>query len=89
VGEAADLVRAAFERANAGDSEGLAALCDESVEFHDVPEIPGSTTYRGHAGIQDWLRSVREVSDPVPDREDRRARRHRDRRDKRGDAGSG
>jgi ketosteroid isomerase-like protein len=65
LGETADVVRAAFERANANDPEGLAALCDEAVEFTDVPEIPGSTTYRGHAGIRDWLRGVHEVSDEL------------------------
>jgi ketosteroid isomerase-like protein len=65
LGEAADLARAAFERANANDPDGLAGLCAESVEFHDVPEIPGSTTYRGHDGIRAWLRSVHEVSDDL------------------------
>jgi ketosteroid isomerase-like protein len=65
VGGATDLVRAAFERANANDPDGLAALCDETVEFHDVPEIPGSTTYRGHDGIKDWLGSVHDVSEDV------------------------
>jgi ketosteroid isomerase-like protein len=65
LGEAADVVRAAFERANADDPDGLAALCDEAVEFHDVPEIPGSTVYRGHDGIRIWLRTVREISDDL------------------------
>jgi ketosteroid isomerase-like protein len=65
LGEAADVVRTAFELANANDPDGLAALCDESVEFHDVPEIPGSTTYRGHAGIREWLGSVHDVSEDV------------------------
>ena len=65
MGEAADLVRTAFERANANDPRGLAAICAESVEFHDVPEIPGSTTYRGHAGIRDWLGSVHDVSEDI------------------------
>ena len=65
MGEAADVVRAAFERANANDPDGLAALCDESVEFHDVPEIPGSTTYRGRDGIKEWLHTVREISDDL------------------------
>jgi ketosteroid isomerase-like protein len=63
--EAADLVRVAFERANANDPDGLAAICDESVEFHDVAEIPGSATYRGRDGIREWLRSVHEVSDEL------------------------
>jgi ketosteroid isomerase-like protein len=65
MGQAADLVRVAFERANANDPDGLAAICDESVEFHDVAEIPGSTTYRGHNGIRDWLGSVHEVSGDI------------------------
>ena len=65
MGQALDVVRAAFERANANDPEGLAALCDETVELHDVPEIPGSATYRGHDGIRQWLASVYDVSDEV------------------------
>jgi ketosteroid isomerase-like protein len=65
LGESADVVRAAFERANAKDPEGLARLCDEAIEFHDVPEIPGSTTYRGHEGVRDWLRTVHEISDDL------------------------
>jgi ketosteroid isomerase-like protein len=65
MGVAADVVRAAFERANANDPDGLAALCDEAVEFTDVPEIPGSTTYRGHQGIRKWLRNVHEISDDL------------------------
>lgn len=59
MGEAADVVRAAFHRANAGDPDGLAALCHEAVEFHDVPEIPGSGIYSGRDGIRDWLQTVR------------------------------
>ena len=65
MGEAADLVRAAFERANANDPDGLAALCTEDVVFRDVPEIPDSATYRGRDGIRQWLRTVRESSDDL------------------------
>jgi ketosteroid isomerase-like protein len=65
VGDAADVVRLAFERANANDPDGLMALCDPEVTFTDVPEIPGSTTYRGRDGIRDWLRNVREISDDL------------------------
>jgi len=65
LGEAAAVVRAAFDRANAGDPDGLAALCHEAVEFHDVPEITGSRIYRGRDGIREWLRTVREVSDDL------------------------
>jgi ketosteroid isomerase-like protein len=65
VGDAADVVRAAFERANAKDADGLAALCDPGVEFTDVPEIPGSTTYRGRDGVRSWLATVHEISDDL------------------------
>jgi ketosteroid isomerase-like protein len=65
VGEAAEVVRAAFERANANDLDGLVELCDQTIEFHDVPEIPGSTTYRGPEGVRDWLRTVHEISDDL------------------------
>ncbi|HEY6637515.1 MAG TPA: hypothetical protein VIZ61_07525 [Solirubrobacterales bacterium] len=53
MGEAADLVRAASEQANANDPD----------KFHDVPEITGSTTYCGRHGIRDWLRTVHDVSE--------------------------
>jgi hypothetical protein len=33
MGDAADLVRQAFERANANDPDGFVALCDQGVEF--------------------------------------------------------
>ena len=33
---------------------------DPEVEFHDVPEIPGSTTYRGHEGIRRWWTTIKE-----------------------------
>jgi len=62
VGETADLVHAAFERANANDPDGLVALCDPGIEFHDVPEIPGSTVYRGPDGVRSWLRNAHEIA---------------------------
>jgi SnoaL-like protein len=65
MGEAADLIRRAFELANANDPEGLISICDPGIEFHDVPEIPGSTTYRRHEGVRAWLRTVHEVSDDL------------------------
>ncbi len=65
MGEAADVVRAAYARANDNDPDGLVALCDTSIEFHDVPEIPGSTTYRGPDGVRDWLHTVHEISDDL------------------------
>ena len=63
MGQAADVVRAAFERANANDADGLVELCDQGIEFTDVPEIPGSTTYRGFDGVRSWLRNAHEIAD--------------------------
>ena len=37
------MVRRSFERFNANDIDGLLELMDPEVQFHDVPEIPGST----------------------------------------------
>jgi ketosteroid isomerase-like protein len=65
VGDAADVIRRAFKLANANDPDGLVAISDREIEFHDVPDIPGSTTYRGHAGVRDWLRTVHEISDDL------------------------
>ena len=65
VGEAADLVRLVFERANANDPDGVVAVCDPEIVFNDVAEIPGSTTYRGHDGMREWLRTVHEISDDL------------------------
>jgi ketosteroid isomerase-like protein len=50
VGEAAEIVRLSFERLNADDLEGFLELAHPEIELHDVPEIPGSTVYRGHEG---------------------------------------
>ena len=58
--EAADIVRRSFERFNADDVDGALELMDPEVEFHDVPEIPGSTTYRGHEGIRRWWTTIKE-----------------------------
>ncbi len=58
--EAADIVRRSFERFNANDVDGALELMDPEVQFHDVPEIPGSTVYRGHEGIRRWWATVKD-----------------------------
>jgi ketosteroid isomerase-like protein len=68
-----EVVNRVVERFNAGDVDGLAALFTPDAEFHDVPEVPGSTTYRGRDGVRRWASTVREaigdlrfeISDPV------------------------
>jgi uncharacterized protein len=58
--QGADIVRRSFERFSANDVDGVLELMDPEVQFHDVPEIPGSTTYRGHEGIRRWWATVKE-----------------------------
>ena len=65
MGEAADVVRRGFELTNANDADAVVALCDPSIEFHDVPEIPDSAVYEGHEGVREWLRKVHEISDDL------------------------
>jgi len=60
VGAAAEVVRLSIERFNADDIEGFLELFDAEMEFHDVPEIPGSTVYRGHEGMRRWWATVKE-----------------------------
>jgi ketosteroid isomerase-like protein len=65
VGEAADLVRAAVDRVNAGDIDGWVELCSPRVRFQDVPEIPDSRLYEGRDGVREWAEGVREVSEDL------------------------
>jgi ketosteroid isomerase-like protein len=60
VSEAADLVGRSFERLSADDIDGVLELMDPEIELHDVPEIPGSTVYRGHEGIRRTWATVKE-----------------------------
>ena len=63
MGEAADVVREAFERFNAGDDEGFLALCSKRIVWRDVPEIPDSQTYHGPDGVRQWMENVREPTE--------------------------
>jgi ketosteroid isomerase-like protein len=65
MGEAAEVVRLVFQRANANDPDGVVAVCHPEIEFNDVPEIPGSAVYRGRDGMREWLRTVHEISDDL------------------------
>jgi ketosteroid isomerase-like protein len=60
VGEAADVVRLSYRRFNEGDIDGWLETISPRVEWHDVPEIPGSRTYRG-------LDEVRQFADDLLD----------------------
>jgi ketosteroid isomerase-like protein len=50
------LVRAGYERWNAGDVAGLAALCfSDDIEYQNSPEWPGQRTYRGAGPVARFL----------------------------------
>jgi ketosteroid isomerase-like protein len=65
VAELTEIVRLGYERLNANDLEGFLELCHPEIELHDVPEIPGSTAYRGHEGIRRWWATVTESMDEL------------------------
>lgn len=65
MGEAAEVVRRAFELLAADDLAGLDQVLDPSVKFQDPPEIPGSRLYEGPDGVRDWVQSIREASDDM------------------------
>ena len=65
MGEAADVLRLAFERINAGDVDGFIELCSKRIRFQDVPEIPGSRLYEGPDEVRQWAEGVREVSEDL------------------------
>jgi len=52
----------AFTRAfNAGDVEGVIAVCDPEVEFQSTFAAVGGAIYRGHDGIRQWHRDLEET----------------------------
>jgi ketosteroid isomerase-like protein len=57
---AADVVRRCFELLSEGDIDGGLELFAPDAELHDVPEIPGSTVYRGRDGIRRWWETINE-----------------------------
>jgi ketosteroid isomerase-like protein len=46
-----ELIRAVYDRFQAGDEDGALALLDPAVEVHDRPEIPDPQVYHGHEGV--------------------------------------
>jgi ketosteroid isomerase-like protein len=51
------LVRAGYERWNAGDVDGLAALCfAHDIEYRNSPEWPGQRVYRGSDAVARFLK---------------------------------
>jgi uncharacterized protein len=53
-----DVVRAGFAAYNAGDVEGLLAVCDPDVELVPLPSLLTGEPYRGHQGVRDYLGAI-------------------------------
>jgi ketosteroid isomerase-like protein len=65
VGEAADVVRLSYRRFNEGDINGWLETVSPRVEWHDVPEIPGSRTYRGRDEVREFADNLLELADSL------------------------
>jgi ketosteroid isomerase-like protein len=64
-GSAGAVVEEALRRFGVGDYEGFLAVLHPDVEWHPSSSVvaPGATmlpTYRGHAGIRRWLKTIDE-----------------------------
>ena len=53
-----DVVRAGFAAYNAGDVDGLLAVCDPDVELVPLPSLLTGEPYRGHQGVRDYLSAI-------------------------------
>ena len=56
--ENVEIVRAAIESFNRGDLDTLLREMHPEIEWHDQPELPGSTIHRGADAAVEHLRSV-------------------------------
>ena len=63
--ENVDLVRRAYERFNAGDVEGVLHLCDDELEFRDLPALPGSGVFIGHDAFRGWFAQMVDAFDAL------------------------
>jgi ketosteroid isomerase-like protein len=54
-------IRGMFECFNAGDVEGMAALCHPDVVVIDAPDLPGTRTYRGRDELVAELHNLKEM----------------------------
>jgi ketosteroid isomerase-like protein len=55
-----DVVRAGFAAYNAGDVDGLLAVCDPEVELVPLSSLLTGAPYRGHQGVRDYLDAITE-----------------------------
>lgn len=55
------LLRHAYERLNASDSEGFLRFCATDFEMHDLPSLPGAAVHVGHDGARAWWARMCEI----------------------------
>ena len=65
MGEAADVVRLSYRRLNDGDIDGWLELVSPRLEWHDVPEIPGSRTYRGRDEARELAENLLDMGESL------------------------
>lgn len=54
-------IERAYEAMSRLDAEALVAVCDPDVEFRSRIAEADDVTYRGHAGVRDYMASLAEV----------------------------
>jgi len=58
-------VRLSYRRLNEGDLDGWLELVSPRVEWHDVPEIPGSRTYRGRDEAREFAENLLDMGESL------------------------
>jgi uncharacterized protein len=53
-----DVVRAGFAAYNAGDVDGLLAVCAPDVELVPLPSLLTGEPFRGHEGVREYLDAI-------------------------------
>ena len=60
-----ELHRRFDEAFNARDIEAMIALCDPSIEFHDVAGAVDATVYHGQDGVRSWHQAREEIAGEI------------------------
>ena len=60
-----DALKAAFEAFNRRDIEEVLSVCDPHIDWTAPPDLPGSRTYHGHAGVREAIADMVGVFDDL------------------------
>jgi ketosteroid isomerase-like protein len=58
--ENVELHRRSVAAFNTRDVEAFVAFCDPQIELHSGVTVPGGAVYRGHDGVRQWHRDIRD-----------------------------